>query len=123
MKKLNLMATAILLVLALAFTAAAADYKNPQYINKGAKTQLQVHLQNVSRSFSAGTLILTGTDEAGSVVAQFSKQVYLRDGSSQSVAFDWQAPDYPTHLYWSAKVVANRSSHEDDHHDDDDHHD
>lgn len=124
MKMMKRIALISLVLLALATTAGAVDYANPQSIAKGGSGKVSINLQNQDRDAKNGTLEVIGTDAAGSVIASFSQPVYIDGDSNKSVEFNFQAPQYATNLYWSAKVLAPASSddHEDDH-EDDDHHD
>ncbi|MFZ5760825.1 MAG: hypothetical protein ACOY32_14510 [Thermodesulfobacteriota bacterium] len=58
---------------------------------------------NTSRSVYAAVKMMA-FDAVGTAVGHLCREVYLRSNTTTPVSFSWQAPNYETGLYWTAKV-------------------
>ncbi|MBU0908587.1 MAG: hypothetical protein KKA54_18970 [Proteobacteria bacterium] len=77
---------------------------------------------NTSRSVYAAVKMMA-FDAVGTAVGHLCREVYLRSNQTTPVSFSWQAPNYETGLYWTAKVDTTGDCGNHDQNDDHDHED
>lgn len=109
----------ILAILFACVTATMAEAGTQVQINQA--TTVKAGIKNATTSNRIGSVVLTGYDDAGTVIGRLCKNVYLPAGRTTSLELPWQAPAYPTGVYWSSKVAINvfcPSTYVDDEHDD-----
>lgn len=120
MKALRSVMITTLMVFLFTAMAQAAPILVQKSIGMGQTTTVTVTVKNQGAATKAGTLEIIGTNEVGSKVASFTAPVYLYRGAMKNYSFQWQAPNYKTNLYWSAKVI-DAQHYDNDDHDDHDH--
>ena len=131
----------VLLALIIAFAATGLAVAGSS-VKMNQQAAVSALIENSHWDDIRAAVRMTGYDDAGNVVGHLCKEVRLESRRVTQVSYLWQAPNYETGLYWSAKVdvggyCTNQESggddywhdhdeyddhHDDDHHDDD-HHD
>lgn len=111
----------IILAILFAFvTANFAEAGTQVQINQA--TTVKADIKNITTRSRIGSVVLTGYDDAGTVIGRLCKNVYLPAGRTTAIELPWQATSYPTGIYWSSKVAVNSfcpsTWDDDDEHDD-----
>uniref|UniRef100_C6E755 Uncharacterized protein n=1 Tax=Geobacter sp. (strain M21) TaxID=443144 RepID=C6E755_GEOSM len=95
----------ILAILFACVTATLAEAGTQVLINQS--TTVKAAVQNTTTRSRIGSIVMTGYDDAGTVIGHLCKNAYLPAGRTTTVEIPWQAPNYPTGVYWSSKVAVN----------------
>ncbi|OKY74829.1 MAG: hypothetical protein BM485_11365 [Desulfobulbaceae bacterium DB1] len=99
MKAAKILILAILLAFTTIGMALAAGS-----VKMNATTTVSASVENTSDSSVYAAVKMMAYDKVGTAVAHLCKDVYLRSNTTTPVSFTWQAPNYETGLYWTAKV-------------------
>lgn len=125
MRTAKLILTAMLVALV---TVTLAHAGTQVQINQSAA--IKASIKNTTTRSVIAAVKMTGYDDAGTKIGQLCKQAWLGAGKTTAVDFSWNAPNYPTGVYWTAKVEKNTlcpstviSNYHDDDYDHDDHDD
>ncbi len=114
------LAKVIILAILLAFTTTGIAMAAGT-VKMNTSTTVSASVKNkTSRSVYAAVKMMA-FDKVGTAVGHLCKDVYLRSGVTTPVSFTWQAPNYETGLYWTARVdtSANCGNHDGDDRDSD----
>jgi hypothetical protein len=99
MKSAKIFFLAVVFAMASAATALAAGS-----VKMNTVANVSAAVKNTTATSVYAAVKMMGFDQVGTAVGHLCKEVYLPKNATTVVNFSWQAPNYPTGLYWSAKV-------------------